>query len=148
MHVSQRMTTGVPTATAETSLLKAQQLLNDGGFSHLAVLGSAGRLIGVISQAHLLSAIASLAMTDGNPLSKLDRVEVGDYMVNSPQTIGPEKPIADAVLIIRERRIGCLPVVDPNHQLLGMLTERNLFDLLLEVLGRSTSGGEADPATS
>ena len=41
-------------------------------------------------------------------------------------TVGPQTPLRDAVALLLDRKIGCLPVVDPEDRLLGILTESDL----------------------
>jgi CBS domain-containing protein len=48
-----------------------------------------------------------------------------------PRSIAPDKPVADAVTMMRQERIGCLVVLE-NRELLGILTER---DVMRRVLG-------------
>ncbi len=133
------MTTTVTSASAETSLLGGQQLMLKGGFRHLPVVGVEGKLIGLLSQDDLLGALSSLVTMDSSALSKLDRVPIGEYMVNTPLSTRPETELVEAVLLIRKHRIGCLPVVDADGVLLGILTETDLIDLLLELLERGES---------
>jgi CBS domain-containing protein len=56
---------------------------------------------------------------------------VSRLLPTPPRSIAPDKPVADAVSIMRNERIGCLVVLE-NRQLLGILTER---DVMRRVLG-------------
>ena len=50
----------------------------------------------------------------------------------TPLTVGPDVPIAEAVQIMQEKRIGAL-LVESDKKLIGIVTER---DMLFKVLGK------------
>jgi CBS domain-containing protein len=54
-------------------------------------------------------------------------VAVADVMTANPFVVKPETPLQEAVQILAEKRIGGLPVVDANGQLVGMLSESDLM---------------------
>lgn len=55
---------------------------------------------------------------------KVKRAENG--MIYDPLTIRPNETVGDAMTIMRENRIGGIPVVDVNHKLIGIVTNRDL----------------------
>ncbi len=64
-----------------------------------------------------------------NPMS--DHTTVGDLMITGPKTVQPHTTIKEAMHIMREGKIGCLPVVKDN-ELVGIITEMDF----LRVSGR------------
>ncbi|MGB3798671.1 MAG: CBS domain-containing protein, partial [Lewinella sp.] len=56
---------------------------------------------------------------------------VGDLMISAPATISPDTTIKDAMHIMRNGKLGCLPVVKEN-ELVGLITEMDF----LRVAGR------------
>lgn len=52
---------------------------------------------------------------------------VDQYMTRNPITAGPETTAEEIARLITQHRIGCVPVVDENGALLGLITERELF---------------------
>ena len=73
---------------------------------------------------------------------KVKRSESG--MILDPITLGKDANIGDALLIMRENKIGGIPVVDSNEKLVGILTNRDLRfekDMSQSVLDVMTSEG-------
>lgn len=52
---------------------------------------------------------------------------VDNYMTNSPITVGPQATAEEIARLMVQHRIGCMPVVDSQGVLLGLITERELF---------------------
>lgn len=51
---------------------------------------------------------------------------VKDVMTRSPITIDPEAPVATAIVVMREKQVRHLPVVDDTGRLIGMISDRDL----------------------
>jgi acetoin utilization protein AcuB len=60
-------------------------------------------------------------------------------MTRRPYTISPDSAIEEAALIMREKKIGCLPVVE-GGRLVGILTETDILDAFIESMGVSGPG--------
>lgn len=59
-------------------------------------------------------------------------VEIGRVMSTPPIVIGPDATIMEAALIMAEKKIGCLPVVD-REALVGMVTETDVLRWVADV---------------
>src|SRR5512140_1397869 len=84
----------------------AFRILCDEGIRHLPVLEE-GRLVGVVTDRDLRLATSSLAMSQHSPTSPVSKV-----MSKQPMTADVSDPIEDVASRMRERKIGCLPVMD------------------------------------
>lgn len=113
------MTTPVFTLTTAQPASDALAAMLDAGVRHAVVLFGAD-IVGVISD-------RDLGGTDGG-LVRLHRT-VGELMHGDTVVVKPETPLGDAVHLVRERRIGCLPVVD-HHRLVGIVTRSDLLRVL------------------
>ena len=60
---------------------------------------------------------------------KSERAKVKDIMVKRVVTVGKDEDVSEAVRIMRESRIGGLPVVE-EQELLGIITERDITNML------------------
>ena len=63
----------------------------------------------------------------------LDRIPVRACMSGTPTTVTPQTPIADAAKIMRDRKIGGLPVV-AGDKLVGIVTETDFLNYLIRLL--------------
>jgi acetoin utilization protein AcuB len=64
---------------------------------------------------------------------------VGTIMSAAPHTTTPDTPIEDAARLLRKHKIGALPVLRAGR-LVGIITESDLLDVLLEMTGASEPG--------
>jgi CBS-domain-containing membrane protein len=104
-------------------------------FRHLPVVDG-DRLIGMVSQRDLLSISASSLLPAGRQQSKLltRKFTVRDIMTRNVVTVGPEMPLTHVAALLRQKRVGCLPVVKGENTLVGVITEADFVDLAATLL--------------
>jgi CBS domain-containing protein len=101
---------------------------------HLPVLGDQGDLAGVVTDRDLRADLF-LALGRATEASPVDVEEtlrqrpVHAVMSTPAVTVSPDEPLADAVRLMAERKIGSVPVVDQGR-LIGILTDTDIFRLL------------------
>ncbi len=141
MLVQHWMTRDPVTIEADTPFLEARLLLKEKQIRHLPVLEN-GKLIGVITDRDLKEAAPSGATTlDVFELNYLlFRMKVRDLVKKAPITIKPTNSVEKAALLMHDHRIGCLPVVDDAGKLVGMITETDLLEVMVEILGYKEKG--------
>lgn len=130
MLVHQMMHSPVTTLGPDQTLQEACDLFQSRGFRHLPVM-DAGRLVGVLTDRDLRWATSSLCP---QPRKLSDPVRTA--MSQPPVTIDPLQPVEDAARIMRELKIGCLPVLDDSG-LVGIITGMDLLDTLIQLTGVS-----------
>jgi acetoin utilization protein AcuB len=140
MQVKDLMTKDPFTIDPEAPLGTAIDVMRTKQLRHLPVVDEAGQLAGIITDRDLRQAI--LAPAIGEYLSasgqrrvrrlgeSLEDLKVRDVMTWGVATTHPDAPVAHAALIMSERRVGSLPVVEQGR-LVGMLTERDLLRALV-----------------
>ncbi len=127
--------TGDPVAIdADASAAEALELLVDHGIRHLPVVDGDRRVIGVLSLDDLRAALP-IPVVPGSPPSPTDREaardwRVGEIMTHAPETATAETSLQEAAERMAERRIGCLPVVDEEGRLEGILSETDVLHAL------------------
>ncbi len=121
----------------ETKLEDAYRTMREKGIRHLPVLDS-GRLVGVITDRDLRLATSSLAPSPFPQGSRVDEV-----MSRTPLTADRLDPVEDAARTMRERKIGCLPVV-ANGTLVGIITGLDLLDALIRMTGVDKPSGRLE----
>lgn len=124
-NVGQFMSTDLFTVRPDDIVDFAASLMEWKHLRHVPVEDDSGRLVGLISHRSLLRMIARA------PREGRDQVIVRDIMKPDPMTVTPDTPTTNAIRLMREHKLGCLPVVKEGH-LVGLVTERDL----IEVAGR------------
>lgn len=79
-----------------------------------------GVLVGLVTHHDLLRALTDTALDH-------DALWVGDLMRRNLATVGPKTSVRDAIGRMLEHHYGCLPVVESDGRLLGLLTETDLL---------------------
>ena len=69
----------------------------------------------------------------------LSKMNVAEIMEKNVITIKPDIPIEEAALIMKKNKVGGLPVVEETR-VVGMITESDIFDVLVETLGVELGG--------
>jgi CBS domain-containing protein len=96
---------------------------------HIPVIDDRSHVIGVLSNRDLIRA---LARAGSKP------IPVGEMMTRAVRTVRATTPAHEAATLMIELKIGCLPVVGEDEQLVGIITETDF----LEVAARALRGAE------
>lgn len=141
MNVAKRMKRNPVFVDEGDSMKKAMDLLKEHEIRHLPVLRDGERLVGILSERDIKQASPSpaTALEIREIYYLLDKVKVKQIMTRRPYTVSSSAPIEDAALIIREKKIGCLPVVD-DGKLVGILTETDIIDAFIAGMGVNGPG--------
>lgn len=141
MIVAKRMMRNPVSVDENDSMKKAMDLLKERDIRHLPVLKDGEKLVGIVTERDIKQASPSpaTALEIREIYYLLDKVKVKQIMTRRPYTISSTAPIEEAALIMREKRIGCLPVVD-GGKLVGILTETDILDAFIEAMGVSGPG--------
>jgi CBS domain-containing protein len=132
--VQEWMTSTPVTITADVTLPDAHALMKQYAIRRLPVVDESNKLIGIISMSDVLEAQPSDATTlsiyELNYL--IAKLTVAKIMTKAVITVSPGTTIAQAARIMRDKKIGGLPVVDKN-QLVGIITESDIFRMVVEM---------------
>ena len=125
-QVRKRMSAPPITVQADSSYQRALRLMDEHRLHHLPVINDAGLLVGIVTERDLLLSTAHYGTAD---------VEVAEIMHKGALTASPEMTIAQAAQLMLQKRIGGLPVVDAQQQVIGVITETDLLKAFVEMLG-------------
>lgn len=141
MLVREFMTPNPVTISPDTSLPDALRLMNERKVRRLPVIDSRGRLVGIVSDRDLLHASPSPATTLAvwEIPSLLSNLKIEKVMTRDVVTVSEKTPLEEAARIMADKKIGGLPVLQ-GPDLVGIITETDLFKVLLELLGGRRSG--------
>lgn len=131
--VSQWMSKPVMTVEPSTLLKTAHQIMKDCKIRRLPVVKD-GRLVGIITIGDLREAspsdATSLSVWELNYL--WDQLTVEHAMTRDPVTVTPDSTILDAARLMLEKKISGMPVLDAQGHVVGILTESDIFKMLVE----------------
>ncbi len=135
MQVVKRMKRKVITINPDDPIRLAMELLYKNRIRQLPVV-EGRKVVGIITDRDLREASASsatsLSVWELNYL--LEQVKVKDVMMHDVITVNPETSVEEAARIINDNKIGGLPVVEKDV-LVGIITESDLLDLFIAVMG-------------
>jgi len=143
MFVSRSMTRKVITVDQEATIFDAQELLAKNKIRHLPIVDEDRRLVGIITDRDIRSALPYNSLKEHCSEAERERVakfKVKDIMTKEPITISPTYTIQDALLMIQNSKVGALPVVDDDHKLKGIISVRDLLRAFINVLGIGEPG--------
>ncbi|MGA2082800.1 MAG: CBS domain-containing protein [Holophaga sp.] len=141
MLIRELMIPKPPVLTPHMTMPDALRIMKEKQVHRMPVVDANGTLVGIISETDLHNASPSPATT----LSYweipclLAKVTVEMLMVKEVVTVTEETPVEAAARIMADRNIGCLPVMR-GSQLVGMVTQSDLFRAFMESLGGRREG--------
>jgi CBS domain-containing protein len=136
-HVGQFMTTDLFTVRPDDIVDFAATLMDWRHVRHVPVEDNSGKLVGLVSHRALLRLVAN------GRISEADKVTVSEIMNSDPVTIHPETSTVEAIRLMREQQLACLPVIR-DGKLVGLVTEHDLIVVSSHLLESYLSGD--DPA--
>jgi acetoin utilization protein AcuB len=130
------MSTDVISVGEETSMMKASVLMKENGIRRLPVVRR-GRLVGIVTDTDLKEASPSKATTldiyEINYL--LSEIKVKELMSTDVIYVKPDETIEFAAVLMLENKISGLPVINDQQQLIGVITETDIFKALVHITG-------------
>ena len=128
-EVADVMVGKVVTLSTHHGFDEAVRLMNDRHFRHCVVVDTHGKLVGVISDRDILRSLARHANSRAKSLDQI--------MTPNPITVKRDTSILDAVSKMLSKRINCLPVVEDDGSICGIVTSTDLlksYQQLLEMV--------------
>ncbi len=143
MYLASTMTRDPLCLHPEMTLLQALEVAADRCVRHFPVTDAAGRILGMISDRDLRSALPSTTLSPPQrheELGRLGEVPVGKVMSRPPVTLPREATLDDALLVFDRRRIGAIAVVDHGGVLVGIVTVRDVLAAYRRLFGIGAAG--------
>lgn len=135
MHVKQIMTQNPVTVAPQDSLRRAIALMNEGNFRRLPVV-EGQQLVGIVTDRDIRLASNSpiILREKWQDEYLLDNVQVDACMMPDPITVTPDTDIEKAARLMRNRKVGGLPVMQ-GDRLVGIVTETDVLNYFIQLLG-------------
>jgi CBS domain-containing membrane protein len=128
LTVAELMTRDVVTLEVDDALIQVDDLLKRHHIRHVPVV-QGRKLVGLVSHRDLIRALARQPAGKG-PLP----LGVKDVMTRDVETVEPHASVREAIERLLDRRFGCLPVVNAQGELVGIVTESDFMRLALMLL--------------
>jgi len=144
MFVKLWMTSNVFTVNSTQPIIEVEQMMRENRIRQVPVVDN-GKLVGNISREDLFRAMPSIFDPSISPetLDQAGRIDAASVMTRSPLTVEPSTPLEQAALLMRTHKLGSLLVMQ-GEELAGIITETNIFDAFLEVLGARKPGARIE----
>ncbi len=143
MLVGERMSHPVLTISPDLSALDAQAFMRREHIRRAPVIQD-GKLVGIVTEGDLLNASPTqatlLSVWEINYL--VSKIKVSQVMSKKVLTIGEDTPIEEAARVMIDNKIGGLPVTR-DGKVVGIITETDLFKVMLEMMGARQKGARA-----
>jgi CBS domain-containing protein len=111
----------------ETDVIDAVVLMVRHGVRHLPVVDGQERLVGMVSERDLRTALGSAALSMLDRRCDLDRTSVASAMTPSPIAVGADASIFDVASHLVYDRVGAVPVVDDRNRVVGIISYVDLL---------------------
>jgi acetoin utilization protein AcuB len=115
------------TLKPEDTLDLANDVISLGRIRHIPVVED-GRLVGLLSERDLMGAAtaAIFGLKQKSKSALLKSVSVKDIMKKKVVTVKPDTPIKETARLMKEKKIGCVPVISEGR-LVGLVTTTDIL---------------------
>lgn len=142
MYVKDNMTVSPTTIGPNQSISEAMELMSANNFHRLPVVDAQNKLVGLLTggviRANTPNNSSTLSVFELNYL--LNKLTVADIMIKDVKTIDEDALLEEAATIMLKNSVACLPVVDANNVVRGIITHNDIFAALINLLGYNHKG--------
>ncbi len=128
------MMSALTTIPKDSSLLDAAMVMRRSLIRHLPIVDG-DHLVGIITERDVVRCSPSLLseITQDEYNAIFENTPIARVMTRDPISVTPDSPVRDAIALMLDRKMGCLPVVE-NGRLVGILTRSDLLNVLMTLL--------------
>ncbi|MEG2709017.1 MAG: CBS and ACT domain-containing protein [Vagococcus sp.] len=141
MLVKDYMSEELVTTEKNTKIFDAVELMKQHDIHRLPVVENK-RLVGLITEGTIQEAMpskaTSLSVYEANYL--LNKTTVDDVMIKEVQTIKEACLLEDAIFKMRMNKVNVLPVLNQLNEIVGIITNNDIFDAFLNITGYREPG--------
>ena len=137
LRVEQYMSTDLITVNEDELIDLVASVMDWEHLRHVPVEDHDQRLVGLVTRRHLMRRLA------GGKFRGEEPVPVSSIMIDEVLTVTPETRTREAIKMMREEQVSCLPVIQDNR-LVGIITERDFMDIARDLLEERLRGDEEE----
>ncbi|OEU70122.1 MAG: hypothetical protein BA863_00190 [Desulfovibrio sp. S3730MH75] len=136
LKVRDLMTTNLFTLNESDTLKMARSLMDLQRIRHIPIVNEKRTFIGLITHRDILGAtISHLAEIDPVTQGEIDSgIPVGEIMRVGIKTVTADTLLKEAADLLLNHKYGCLPVVNEENELTGILTEADFLKLTISLM--------------
>lgn len=140
MFVKNKMTGNPFTISPDQTIPEAQEIMMQNDVRRLPVIKN-GKLVGIVSKEDIerYSPSKATSLSVGEITYLLSKTKIRQIMSKDLITISPNALLEEAAILMRDNKVSFLPVVD-DGRLVGIITESDIFDSFIELLGFREQG--------
>lgn len=139
MKVRDIMASNITCISHKASLKDAHELMQTRGVRHLPVISEFdGTLVGILTHKKMISAIISMINKYGTDiLARKERGQlIEDLMESDFQKLTEDEPLTIVVEYFIDNKLGCLPVIDNQNKVIGIVTSSDFVKLCAHLLNK------------
>lgn len=143
MYIARYMNRQPVTVRPESSIAEVKEILAAKHFRHLPVVDDAGQLLGMVTDRDVRSAYPSSVATGRQhreEVLQIGRSPVCEIMTWDVVYLTPAATLDDAMLLLDRQKVGALPVVDEERQVVGIFSIRDLIRAYTDLFGLGERG--------
>ena len=133
--VSTIMSTDLKIAGPDDPVAVLDELFKKHRIHHVPVTDEEGAVVGIVSKSEFLYLLRGFTVHEMDRFreeAKLRAFKVKEIMVKQVETIGEDEPIKKAVELLAQNRFRCLPVINADKKIVGIVTTHDIIDLVNE----------------
>lgn len=141
MYVKNFMTQNPICINVDAMISEAVEVMDTNHLHRIPVISN-NRLVGLLTEGLIskngASKATSLSIFELNYL--LSKTSIEAVMIKDVITINQDRFLEDASLLMFKHDIGCLPVVDDQNNVVGILTSNDVLSAFIQMLGYQEKG--------
>ncbi len=130
------MTPNPVTLTRYNSLADARRIMKERRFRHIPIVNEFDQVIGIVSHRNVLQhGLTSQSFLEEHELAEIENgTLIADIMISPVTTISPTCTIKRAAEMVHKYKYGCLPVVNSDRKLVGIVTDHDFVAISIHLL--------------
>lgn len=132
MKIENLMSTKLLTLSMDSPLSKVKNLFESNNVHHVIITDDEGLIAGVMTDSDLYKHLSPTVGTSHETYrdTALMHKKVHQVMTRNVVAIDPQQTLNEAVLLLYDNHVSCLPVVNKQNKPVGIITWRDLLKVL------------------
>jgi len=134
--ISEVMTPDPYTLDRYQSMADARKLMREKKIRHIPIVDADDKLVGLVSHRNLVAnAVPYQDFANEHELAEIESgILLEDIMTKNVVSITPDYEVSKAAEIVHRNKFGCLPVVDKDNRVIGIITDHDFVAITLHLL--------------